>query len=451
MPGMTKYFRTLFVAALAVAILGGCSESNLPQATGKARIDALNAMPGSPSIVFLIEERQLGGVGYKDTLGGQSFDDLSYNFNFQYTPLGETQPTRIATHFIDMVADTDYTLVMTGSVAAPVVTLWERPEREFDGAETVFVAAFAHLSPALGDVDMYVAPTGTAPVLGEERAKLSYGDRVPEIELETGQYEVILTVRDDPSMILYQSHDTFMQPRISYTISIFDADPTITGNISVKLSAPSGVSQELPDVNFLPTLRTVHTAFGTLNFDIFRDMDFSAAIFSDLAFGQSTGDVPVDEGIVNYTYTEVGDPTAIINDATQLITRGLRTSTFIHEQAGGELSRIVLLDNRRPIDTHTKLRFIHTAFNMQAMDLYLVEVGTDITDRLPLIRNMIIGFSSAFSPTVAGDYEVIITGLDEKTPLLPPIPMNLLNGDVVEMIIMNSVDPLVPDVLITPF
>jgi Domain of unknown function (DUF4397) len=180
-------------------------------------------------------------------------------------------------------------------------------------------------------------------------------------------------------------------------------------------------------------------------------MDFSAAIFSDLAFGQSTGDVPVDEGIVNYTYTEVGDPTAIINDATQLITRGLRTSTFIHEQAGGELSRIVLLDNRRPIDTHTKLRFIHTAFNMQAMDLYLVEVGTDITDRLPLIRNMIIGFSSAFSPTVAGDYEVIITGLDEKTPLLPPIPMNLLNGDVVEMIIMNSVDPLVPDVLITPF
>ena len=181
-------------------------------------------------------------------------------------------------------------------------------------------------------------------------------------------------------------------------------------------------------------------------------MDFSAPIFSDLAFGQSTGNVPVDEGIVNYTYTEVGDSTAIISDATQLITRGLRTSTFIHGEAGGELSRIILIDNRRPIDSHAKLRILHTAFDMQAMDLYLVEVGTDITDRVPLIQNMTIGFASDFTATVAGDYEVILTAIDDKTPLLPPIPMNLVNGDVVEMIIVNSVvDPAVPDVLITAF
>ena len=451
MTRMAIYFRALIVSALAVAILGGCSETSLQQATGKGTIDAINAMPGSPAISFLIEERLLGGVGYKASLGAQPFDDLSYNFRFQHTILGETQPITLATQFIDMAADINYTLVLTGSVAAPLLTQWERPARNFDGAATVFEAAFAHLSPALGDVDMYLGLTGTAPVLGEERAKLSYGDQVPEIELEAGQYEVTLTARDDPATILYKSHDTFFQARVSYTIAIFDADPTITGNISVRLLSIAGQTQELPDSRFLPTLRTVHTAFGTLNFDIFRDMDFSAAIFSDLAFGQSTGDVPVDEGIVNYTYTEVGEPTLIISDATQLITRGLRTSTFIHGQAGGNLSRIVMLDNRRPIDTHSKLRFIHTAFNMQAIDLYLVEVGTDITDRFPLIRNMVIGFSSDFSATVAGDYEVILTALDDKTPLLPPIPMNLVNGDVVEMIIMNTVDPLVPGILITPF
>ena len=347
MTRMTRYFRALIVSALAVATLSGCAETALPQATGKGTINAINAMPGSPPVTFLIEERFLGGVGYKEALGAQPFDDLSYNFNFEYIVLGEAQPTRIATQFIDMVADTDYTLVITGSVAAPVLTQWERPEREFDGAETVFEAAFAHLSPALGDVDMYVALTGTAPILGEERAKLSYGDQVPEIELETGQYEVTLTARDDPATILYQSHDTFLQARISYTIAIFDADPTITGNISVRLMSSAGLTQELPDVNFLPTLRTVHAAFGTVNFDIYRDQDFSAPIFSDLGFGQSSGDVPVDEGIVPYTYTEVGDPTAIVNEETQLITRGLRTSTFVGGQASGNLTRIVRIDNRR--------------------------------------------------------------------------------------------------------
>ncbi len=448
---MTRYFRALIVSALAVATLSGCAETALPQATGKGTINAINAMPGSPPVTFLIEERFLGGVGYKEALGAQPFDDLSYNFNFEYIVLGEAQSTRVATQFIDMVADTDYTLVITGSVAAPVLTQWERPEREFDGAETVFEAAFAHLSPALGDVDMYVGLTGTAPILGEERAKLSYGDQVPEIELETGQYEVTLTARDDPATILYQSHDTFLQARISYTIAIFDADPTITGNISVRLMSSAGLTQELPDVNFLPTLRTVHAAFGTVNFDIYRDQDFSAPIFSDLGFGQSSGDVPVDEGIVPYTYTEVGDPTAIVNEETQLITRGLRTSTFVGGQAGGNLTRIVQIDNRRPIDTHAKLRFIHTAFNFQALDLYIVEPGTDITDRAPVIPNMIFGFSSDFSATLAGDFEVILTALDDKTPLTAPIPLSLANGDVVEMIILNTADPLVPDVLMTAF
>lgn len=448
---MTRYFRALMVSALAVATLSGCAETALPQATGKGTINAINAMPGSPPVTFLIEERFLGGVGYKEALGAQPFDDLSYNFNFEYIVLGEAQSTRIATQFIDMVADTDYTLVITGSVAAPVLTQWERPEREIDGAETVLEAAFAHLSPALGDVDMYVGLTGTAPILGEERAKLSYGDQVPEIELETGQYEVTLTARDDPATILYQSHDTFLQARISYTIAIFDADPTITGNISVRLISSAGLTQELPDVNFLPTLRTVHAAFGTVNFDIYRDQNFSAPIFSDLGFGQSSGDVLVDEGIVPYTYTEVGDPTAIVNEETQLITRGLRTSTFVGGQAGGNLTRIVQIDNRRPIDTHAKLRFIHTAFNFQALDLYIVEPGTDITDRPPLIPNMIFGFSSDFSATLAGDFEVILTALDDKTPLTAPIPLSLANGDVVEMIILNTADPLVPDVLITAF
>jgi hypothetical protein len=85
------------------------------------------------------------------------------------------------------------------------------------------------------------------------------------------------------------------------------------------------------------------------------------------------------------------------------------------------------------------------------MDLYLVEVGTDITDQPPLIGNMMFGFASDFTATVAGDYEVILTVLDDKTLLLPPIPMNLVNGDVVEMIILNTLDPLVPDVLISAF
>ncbi len=448
---MTRILRAMTVSAFAFAILAGCSETKLAQATGKGTINAINAMPGSPTISFLIEERSLGGVSYKASLGAQAFDDLSYNFNFEYILLGETEPTRIATQLIDMVADTEYTLVITGSVSAPMVIQWERPVREFDDAETVFEVAFAHLSPALGDVDMYVGLTGTTPVLGEERAKLSYLDLVPEIDLESEEYEIILTARDDPATILYRSHGTFLSARISYTIAIFDADPTITGNISVRLSSSAGLVQELPDSNFLPTLRTVHAAFGTANFDIYRDQDFNTPIYSNLGFGQSTGDVPVGEGIVSYTYTEVGNSGIIIDDATQLITRGLRTSTVVAGQLGADLTRIVLVDNRRSIDTHAKLRIIHAAINFQIMDLYLIETGTDITDINPIIPNISFNFTSDFAGTIAGNYELILTTAGDKIPLAPPFPINLVNGDVVEVIILNTVDPVVPGLLLTVF
>ena len=150
---------------------------------------------------------------------------------------------------LDVIADNEHTFVLTGSVTAPDVTIWERPQRVWDGTETVFEAAIAHLSPALGNIDVYFATTGTTPVLGEERAKLSFGERMPEIDLENGEYEFIITARDDPATILYQSAPVTYVARISYTLAIFDADASITGNIAVRSISTLGLSSELPDVN----------------------------------------------------------------------------------------------------------------------------------------------------------------------------------------------------------
>ncbi len=451
MTGMTGIFRALIVAALAAAILGGCAETSLPQATGKGTINAINAMPASPSVSFLIEERVLGNVGYKAILGRQSFDDLTFNFNFEFIGPGDTAPTRVATEFLDVVADTDYMFVLTGSITAPDVTLWERPERDWSGTETVFEAGIAHLSPALGDLDVYFAPTGTAPVLGEERAKLSFGERVPEIDLENGEYELIITVRDDPATILYQSHPVIYSARVSYTLAIFDADPSITGNISVRSISSLGLSSELPDPGFMPTLRTVHAAFGTENIDIYADEDFTAAIFSDLGFGQSTGDLAVDDGILLYTYTVVGDSGVIIDEEAQFVPRGQRVSTFLAGPPGPDLSRIILPDNRRSIETHAKLRLIQAAANFETLDLYLVDAGTDITDINPTFAGMPFGLATDFAAQAAGSYDFILTLPGEKVLIATPLQLDLLDGDVVEALMIDTVDPMIVEVAITSF
>lgn len=448
---MTRTIRTFAIATLGIALLGGCTETQFEKATGKGTINALNAMPASPSVNFFIEQRPLGAIGYKSALGAQPFDDLSYTFRFEFTFAGDTDPTEIASQFIDMVADTDYTILVTGSVTAPALTVLERPERQFDGTETVFEVTIAHLSPGLGDVDIYVAPTGTVPILGEERAKLRADAFAPPIDLEAGNYEVIITARDDPATILYRSFDTVFAAQNLYTLAIFDADPSITSAISVRSILSTGTGGELPDSNSPPTLRTVHAAFGTQNIDIYDDPNLTSLIFSDLAFRGSTGALAVADGTSTYTYTAVGNPGAVIDAEDQLIPRGSRVSTFLVGAVGTDLSRIALTDTVRPIETHAKLRIVHAAANIDPMDIYLVDAGTDITGIGPSFAGATFGFVSNFAAQAAGMYDLVLTLPDDKNPVATPVQIDLATGDVVEVLILDTVDPTVADTLLTVF
>ena len=96
----------------------------------------------------------------------------------------------------------------------------------------MFEVDFVHLSPLLGQVDIYYAPTGTAPVSGNQIGTLSNGDRIPYMELEQGEYEIILTAPGDPSTIVFQSGGIERTPASRITIALFDTNPTITLLIS---------------------------------------------------------------------------------------------------------------------------------------------------------------------------------------------------------------------------
>jgi hypothetical protein len=133
------------------------------------------------------------------------------------------------------------------------------------------------------------------------------------------------------------------------------------------------------------------------------------------------------------------------------VTAGLHTSTVLVGLAGTDLSRIILTDDRRSIETHTKLRLVHGAANFDTLDLYLVDTGTDITDINPLAANLGFTFVSDFGPTIPGNYDLILTLPGEKTFIAGPIPLDLVNGDVVELLIIDTVDPVIAEIAITSF
>jgi hypothetical protein len=141
---MARISRVLAAIIVAFAI-GACgSDSSLPVATGKASIRMINAIPTSPEIGFLIEERALDAVRYKSNSSPESWDDLEYTFNFEINRPFENELTRIASQFLDVTREIEYTFLVRGSLDAAVVDVWQIPERSFSGSETIFEMRVVH-------------------------------------------------------------------------------------------------------------------------------------------------------------------------------------------------------------------------------------------------------------------------------------------------------------------
>ena len=151
MDSMIRRLIALVVTIFVVTAVCGCVESARPETTGKGNIRGINSIVTSPDVIFLIEERTLGTVAFKQTSGFSPFDDLSYLFNFDVVLPGTIIPTRLTSEFIDVIVDHEYTVVLTGSLASPSSFVWDDTIREWAGTETVSEVTFAHLAPSLGE------------------------------------------------------------------------------------------------------------------------------------------------------------------------------------------------------------------------------------------------------------------------------------------------------------
>jgi hypothetical protein len=182
----------LAAALLVVIAMSACTESAIPQATGKGSIRGVNAIV----------------------------------INFDLSVPGQLEDDRLATEFVDVIADHQYTVVITGSIATPSSLFWEDPVREWSESDTVSEVFFAHLASQIGELDVYFAAPGTVPVIGQAIGTLAFGERLPARDFEAAEYELILTPKDDPATITFQSVALNAVAQTRVTLAIFDPDPT---------------------------------------------------------------------------------------------------------------------------------------------------------------------------------------------------------------------------------
>ncbi len=439
----------VIVSIIAVSITS-CSKSKFDQATGKGTIKAIHAATGLTAVAFRIEERTLGSLTYKDSFSGARYDNLPYQFNFDLVAPVTGASTRIASQTIAVDVDMDYTLVLTGTAANASVIVWERPENIWKGDETNLSVTFGNVAASWGDIDVYFAPTGTLPVLGEQVATLSYGERAPLFDLPAANYEIILTAAGDPATIYFQSSSLTMNGATNVLFAFFDNDGSTTADLSVRLIS-GGNNLELGEVNHPPQLRVIHssleTATATGNVDAFLDADFATAIASDVAFGTTSPYWTTTVANHDLSITPAGN-TGVITAQT---TVGLASSTTYSAFLFGTAAEPVIVtfqDKLRFISDYAKLRFVNGSENHALLDIYVEAPATDITNEIPYAVTLPSRTATLERFLDPGTYEVTITTSGEKTAIVPPFAVTVAARDVREILVTDTVDPATADAVV---
>ena len=438
-------FLYLVACAAMLAVSGCAKESDRPVATGKASFRAINAIPGSPQINFLIEQRPLGSVPYKGTSTTAQYDDLSYTFYFKAALAGDSTQTVIASYPLDVVADMDYTFLIGGTLTAPTIDLWTEPRKVFTGDENYLSLRIAHTAASLGDVDVYLSPPGTAPVAGQALGTLSYGDYLPPMDVDEGDYVLTYTAPGDPATILFESDTLTLTSKTSKLLTIFDADENDVAPWAVRImDLGAGSSSLVADPNYPPTVRFLQASINFPDADIYDTDPLTTPIVTGHTFRDITGDIPMPSGTVPITYTTAGDTSMVLIDDDRDILAGTHQQYVVADVDGTD-TIIPSLPDRRSISTVARLSIINTASNVGAVDIYLVPAGDSIDNAGPVLFSLTVGLTPIQFPVTAQDFDIYVTAPGEKTPIAGPIPLTTQLGGVYDAIIYDTTDPTAVD------
>ena len=445
--------RTFLLLLLTTGLLlGACGGgSQFPVATGEASITAINGIHGSPEINFLIEQRPIGQIGYKNTTATVSYDDLEYTFHFDIFFAGDTVITRLASQHINFVADRHYTILASGTIAAPVTTVWDVPQRSFTDTDTVFQTRYAHTSASLSAVtiDVYFSLDGAAPVVGEEVATLNFGELSDALDFEAGDYIVTITTSGDPADILFKSSPATILARTDLVITPFDGDANDTSALVVRGLGVLGGAIRFHDPLASSTIQFLHTAMEMAATDVYDDEALTSQILAGHAYRDLTADADIAVGSYEYFYTPANDTAAVLLSTSLTIAEGFhyRVSAV---GTGGVYSTTNMILDRRSIDTAAKLLYFPASNNYDFTDLYIVDAGTTIDDQIPFRARVVSGLPSPSLELAAGNYDVYITEFLDKVLLAGPFPLSVVRGDVVDMVILDTAVTEVLDIVVYP-
>jgi len=162
------------------------------------------------------------------------------------------------------------------------------------------------------------------------------------------------------------------------------------------------------------------------------------SLASSVAYGTSTGYMKVSSGS-RHVQIEPSGATNVIIDQNITIASGTDTTIIAENFSTNPSSALVLTDdNSAPSSGDFKLRIVNAAPSLGPVDVYVVVPGTDLNTVSATVSNIAFGSSTGYQSLSAGAYEIELTNVGEKFPVIDTGSQTFSSGQVRTFVGLNA-------------
>ncbi len=440
-----KFFsRGLFfcLAAILLTACGGSDDSEDAPQTPQARLRVIHAAVDAPPVTFSLGEEvgEVSGIDYAKGSGLARLDADTYTGVFvSELPTGEADLT--SAQELVFAEDVQYEVVLLGHYDSLETLVYQVPV-DFDSSQSRI--RIAHLGQALPSVEVHLSeandPIGASVVVDA----LDYKETTSTTLVDAGTYRVRVTlpgstdvIYDSGELNLGAGSDLFMGiMENAWTVNAADAQSPLV------LSIFSGSGQSVIfDKDRAAYVRTFNISPDAGALDVFIDEDFANPIAQNLAFGQYTDShSTIAKTEVDLLVSQTGNTTARVDQIVDFTGGGSYTMFLT-----GMLADIVpsfLRDTPRSIASQAGYRVVNMLTDDAELDVYVVAVGASIAEETPIIDEFASPVYTNYYSSAAGDFELVVTETDSKTPFMARIPLTFALGENYTISLHDGMDSM---------
>jgi hypothetical protein len=443
---MHRFHRWLTM--LALVLLAGCDGDDHdypgyqgPPAGTYANLQVINTSFDAPPMDVLLDGAPLvQHLDYGQGTAELSIPPGSHTVIIQIETPGA--PTTVSTTTLSAAANMDYVLAvegLVGSAQPPALTTFVLPHQlaqvpprsaQIQVLNTTVNATISVYVTAPGADISTSTPLGAAPLMGA----------VGPTDVAAGASEITITESaGSSSTVVYDSGPITLQGGTDLVLPVLQTTPPPPpyGTAGAVPAPPLlmtavdalGNVRSLPAATGGTALRVVNnsSSLAALTVTATSSANATLPIATALAYGTATAYINPPLGTYDFVLASASNPSdALASQNIALISGAF--GTLYSFGPSPQIFPFITHDDVRRYSTQARVRFIQGSPSASVIDLYLTPSGAGIAGATPVYSALPFLSDTGFVSYAAGAYELTVTGVGSKTPIIGPVALTATNG-----------------------